>query len=313
MNVVYWLFYFVFAFGLSDLGCFFLMGILRFSEEVCNAFHKQALQYEAEARVQYEIGEQLFERLDFLKINPKYILDLGCGTGLFSKKLKKKYPKANIISLDFAHGMLLETQKKSRWHESKMQCVRADMHALPFSNNVFDLIFSNQVLHWSHHAPDLLRELNRVMHTNGCLMFTTLGPDTFLELREAKKSAFSHANTFMDMHDIGDILLAERFLDPVVDMEKLTVHYASFLALLKSLKKQGVRHINSKRNAGLTGKATWQAFEASVQKHQTETGKYPLTYEVVYGHAWKGEQCMTGAGVETSISVSDLRRNLQGA
>jgi malonyl-CoA O-methyltransferase len=289
------------------------MGIMRFSEEVCNAFHKQAGVYEAEARVQHEIGEQLFERLDLLKMNPKYILDLGCGTGFFSKKLKKKYPKAVIVSLDFAQGMLFETQKKSSWHESKMQCVRADMHALPFTNNVFDLIFSNQVLHWSHDISALMRELNRVMHTDGCLMFSTLGPDTFLELKGPEASAVSHANIFMDMHDIGDILLAERFLDPVVDMEKLTMHYSSFLALVKSLKKQGVRHINSKRNAGLTGKKAWHAFEAAVTQHQTKTNKYPLTYEVVYGHAWKGEQSVTEAGVEASISVSDLRRNLKGA
>ncbi|MDX2345370.1 MAG: malonyl-ACP O-methyltransferase BioC [Legionella sp.] len=281
---------------------------MRFSEEVCNAFHRQATEYEAAAPAQREIGEQLFERLDYIKINPKYILDLGCGTGLFSEKLQKKYPNAVILSLDIAQGMLLETQKKSYKPDTNMHCVRADMHHLPFENNLFDLVFSNQVLHWSTEPILLMREINRVMHTDGCLMFSTLGPDTFLELRDAKASGFSHANAFMDMHDLGDILLAERFLDPVVDMDKLTVHYPDFLALLKSLKKQGVRHVNQKRNPGLTGKHAWRAFEASVKQYQTKTGKYPLTYEVVYGHAWKGEQCVTQAGVETSIK--EIKWNL---
>jgi malonyl-CoA O-methyltransferase len=287
------------------------MVIMRFPEEVCNAFHRQAAEYEAAARVQRDIGEQLFERLDYLKIQPNYVLDLGCGTGLFSARLKKKYPKAVVVSVDIAHGMLVEAKAKSRWPKKSMHCVRADMHALPFKPNVFDLVFSNQVLHWSSEWPALMREVNRVMHAGGCLMFSTLGPDTFLELREEKPSAFAHANAFLDMHDIGDILLAERFLDPVVDMDKLSVHYGSLQALLRSLRQQGVRNMNTKRNPGLTGRHAWAAFEASVQQHQTETGKYPLTYEVVYGHAWKGEERVTSAGVETSISVSDLRRTLR--
>ncbi|MDF1646276.1 MAG: malonyl-ACP O-methyltransferase BioC [Legionellaceae bacterium] len=281
---------------------------MRFSKEVCNAFHRQAAVYETVALVQREIGEQLFERLSLLKMEPRYVLDLGCGTGLFTALLKKRYPKAVIVGVDIAQGMLVEAQSKYRWPQKKATFVRADMHALPFESNLFDLVFSNQVLHWSGQWPALMRELNRVMHKNGCLMFSTLGPDTFLELKEDKKAAFAHANAFMDMHDMGDILLAERFLDPVVDMDKLTVHYNDLPSLLRSLRKQGVRNINPERNPGLTSKRAWADFEASVKKHQTEGGKYPLTYEVVYGHAWKGEQRCTQAGVETSIPVSMLRR-----
>ncbi|MCH9755566.1 MAG: malonyl-ACP O-methyltransferase BioC [Gammaproteobacteria bacterium] len=284
---------------------------MRFSEEVCNAFHRQATVYEAAAQVQREIGEQLFERLSYLKIEPQYVLDLGCGTGLFTKQLKKCYPKAVVVGVDLARGMLTEARAKSRWPQKKMAFVQADMHALPFLNNTFDLVFSNQVLHWSNQWPALMRELNRVMHVGGCLMFSTLGPDTFLELREDKPTTFAHANTFMDMHDIGDILLSERFLDPVVDMDKLAVHYEDWQALLRSLRQQGVRNINAKRNPGLTGKRAWAAFEASVKKYQIETGKYPLTYEVVYGHAWKSEQSVTQSGIETSITISALRNTIR--
>ncbi len=283
---------------------------MQFSNEVCNAFHKQAAVYDRVALVQREIGVQLFERLNYLKMEPNYVLDLGCGTGVFTKLLKKKYPKAHIVGLDVAHGMLLEAKAKHRWSSKNTYFTRADMHALPFKDNVFDLVFSNQVLHWSTDWSKLVRELNRVMQTNGCLMFSTLGPDTFLELRAEGSHGFAHANAFMDMHDIGDILLGEHFLDPVVDMEKLSVHYDDWQALLRSLKDQGVRNMNAKRNPGLTGKGAWRTFEASVEKYQTPEGKYPLTYEVVYGHAWKGEQHCTKAGVETSIPVSALRLSM---
>ena len=277
-----------------------------FSNEICNAFHQQAPQYEAAARAQRVIGETLFERLSYIKLKPRYVLDLGCGTGLFSKQLQKQYPDAVIVGLDKAHGMLCEVGSASH-HVSR---VEADMHALPFQDGLFDLVFSNQVFHWSDAWPKLMREVNRVMHVGGCLMFSTLGPDTFLELRELEKTAYAHTNDFMDMHELGDILLAEHWVDPVVDMDKLMVHHDSLPKLLRSLKSQGVRNINPKRNPGLTGRTRWAAFEASVQTHRTDDGKYPLTYEVVYGHAWKGAQHQAEQGIETSIPLSSLRASL---
>lgn len=279
--------------------------------EICNAFSKHAHEYEQAAKVQNEIGNRLFERLDYLKISPRFILDLGCGTGFFTALLKKRYPKAEIIGLDLSATMLHFAKKKQGWF-SKWPLVKADMTALPFADGCFDLIFSNQVVHWSPSFATLTNELNRVMNSHGCLMFSTLGPDTFKELKQAWQMADNHvhANTFLDMHDLGDCLLAEHFLDPVVDMELLTVHYESLQQLLQNLKAQGVRNINPKRNKGLTGKQSWQNFESAYQALRTLEGKYPLTYEVVYGHAWKGEQRRLDQGTETFIPVSKIQRQL---
>ncbi|MCH9716536.1 MAG: methyltransferase domain-containing protein, partial [Gammaproteobacteria bacterium] len=209
------------------------------------------------------------------------------------QKLKKEGETEEDISFQKKNFMILDAQRY-------------------FKENSFDFIFSNQALHWGDMAI-IFNEIARVISPGGLFLFSTLGPDTFKELRMAWQEVdqAAHTNNFVDMHDIGDILLGERFLDPVVDMDKLSVHYGSLQALLRSLRQQGVRNMNTKRNPGLTGRHAWAAFEASVQQHQTETGKYPLTYEVVYGHAWKGEQRVTSAGVESSISVSDLRRTLR--
>lgn len=277
--------------------------------EICNAFNKHALEYEQAAKVQNEIGNRLFERLSYLKINPRYILDLGCGTGHFSLLLKKHYPQAEIVGLDLSDAMLRQARKKQGWRR-KWPLVNGDMSALPFTEGCFDLIFANQVIHWSQSLPHLNQELNRVMNRNGCLMFSTLGPDTFKELKQAWLSGdqYSHTNDFADMHDLGDCLLEEHFLDPVVDMELLTVHYASLKQLLQSLQAQGVRNINQARNRGLTGKEAWKGFEAAYHNLRTTEGKYPLSYEVIYGHAWKGEQRRFGSGTETFIPISQIRR-----
>ncbi|MBA2652358.1 MAG: malonyl-ACP O-methyltransferase BioC [Tatlockia sp.] len=277
--------------------------------EICNAFNKHAQEYEKAARVQNEIGERLFERLHYLKISPRYVLDLGCGTGRFTPMLKKLYPQAQIIGLDLSEAMLIQAKRKQGWRR-KWPLVNGDMTALPFADGCFDLIFMNQVIHWSQPLATVVHELNRVMNFNGCLMFSTLGPDTFKEIKQAWQLAdnYAHTNHFMDMHDIGDCLLAEHFLDPVVDMELLSVHYASLKQLLENLKAQGVRNINQTRNRGLTGKQSWQNFESAYQNLRTSEGKYPITYEVVYGHAWKGEQRRLGEGTETFIPVSQIKR-----
>lgn len=283
--------------------------MMNLKTEICNTFNKHAVDYEQAAKVQHEIGERLFERLHYLKITPRYVLDLGCGTGVFTLMLKKHYPKAQVIGLDLAHAMLIQSRKKQGWL-CKWPLVNGDMTALPFANGVFDLIFANQVIHWSQSLTAVISELNRVMNSQGCLMFSTLGPDTFKELKQAWHTVdhYAHTNEFTDMHDIGDCLLTERFVGPVVDMELLTVHYSSLKQLLQNLKAQGVRNINQARNEGLTGKKSWQAFEAAYEVAGTANGKYPLTYEVVYGHAWKGEQRRLEEGTETFIPVSQIRR-----
>lgn len=275
--------------------------------EISKAFNQHAAEYEQVAKVQQEIGTRLLERLHYLKIAPQRILDLGCGTGFFSRELTMMYPKAQIIGLDLAHKMLLQARKKQGWRR-KWPLVGADMLHMPFASGVFDLVFANQAIHWGQPLAQVFREINRVMKPNACLMFTTLGPDTFKELKDSWASAhqYAHVNEFPDMHDVGDCLMSERFLEPVMDMELLTVHYETLSKLLKSLKAQGVRNVNSARNAGLTGKTAWKVFEQNYSLLQTDTKKYPLTYEVVYGHAWKGEQRKTNDGIETMIPISQI-------
>lgn len=275
--------------------------------EISKAFNRHAAEYEVAAKVQQEIGGRLLERLHYLSMKPQRILDLGCGPGFFSQELARMYPKAQVVGLDLAQIMLLQARKKQGWRR-RWSLVAADMECMPFADGAFDLVFANQVIHWGGHLTSVFRELNRIIKPNGCLMFTTLGPDTFQELKAAwfGVNHYAHVNEFADMHDVGDWLMSEHFLDPVIDMELLAVHYESLPKLLQSLKAQGVKNINPKRNQGLTGKTAWQQFRQNYAAMQTNNGKYPLTYEVVYGHAWKGEQRKTEFGIETMIPVSQI-------
>lgn len=117
------------------------------TNEICNAFTKQAMSYEKAAKVQHEIGHRLLERLPYLTIVPQRILDLGCGPGTFSRELALMYPKAHVVGLDFAPAMLAQAKKKHRWRH-KWSLTAADMANTPFASGSFDLIYANQSLHW---------------------------------------------------------------------------------------------------------------------------------------------------------------------
>ena len=229
----------------TSLVTFSLAIIMTVTTEICNTFNKSASDYERFAKVQLEIGQRLFNRLDYLNIKPKRILDLGCGPGYFSKQLAAKYPKAQIVGLDLALDMLLQSKNKQGLFK-KWSLINADMRHLPFESGTFDLVFANQVLHWANPMMPALREVNRVMAVNACLMFTTLGPSTFKEILSSWSGVNSHAhiNDFPDMHDVGDWLMAEYFLNPVMDMESISLHYESLTQLIRALKSQGVKNIN---------------------------------------------------------------------
>ena len=280
--------------------------------EICKAFNKQASTYEKAARLQAETGQRLFERLQYFNIQPRRILDLGCGTGYFSQQLKQRFPKAQIVSCDLSAKMLEQVRTKHRWL-NKWPLVQADMQQLPFASQSFDLIFSNQVIHWAESMPSLFSELYRVLNHQGCILFSTLGPDTFSELRNSFSAIddYAHVNDFLDMHDIGDGMLQANFLDPVVDMEKLSVHFKSLTDLVRSLKDQGVKNIHSKRRRGLMTPRQWQSLTHAFESMKTEDGRYPLSYEVVYGHAWKNADRGIQRGNETVIPIRSIKRFVQ--
>jgi malonyl-CoA O-methyltransferase len=215
--------------------------------------------YEQYAVVSKEIGARLVTRLDYLKIEPNVILDLGCGTGWWTQALKVRFPQSLVVALDVSRFMLQKVQKKQSWFK-KQPLVQADMHHLPFANESIDLIFANQVL---LDTPELFDELHRVLSPNACFMFSTLGPDTLKEI-EGRPS-------YVDLHDIGDALLKCGFQDPVMDREDLCLHYPSLEKMQHALASQGL------------------VFELhQIQSTVMASGKYPLTYEIIYGHAWRG-------------------------
>ena len=257
---------------------------------ISESFSKAAITYDEHAALQVEIASRLLSRLDFIKINPKYILDLGCGTGYSLKNLSSIYQGSEIIGLDLAPGMLQYASAKNP--ESLFLCNDAEILAL--KSNSIDLIFSSCTMQWSQDLDKLLKEVYRVLKPGGLFLFSTFGPDTLKELSESWRAvdSYDHVNNFLDMHIIGDLLLQNKYSLPVVDQEYFTLTYSNILNLLKELKSIGANSIiGSNKQKGLYGKDAIKNLEKYYKDNfaikENESNILPATYEVIYGIAWK--------------------------
>jgi len=262
-------------------------------------FERAAKTYDAAAVLQREVATRLSQRLDYIKHQPKKALDIGCGTGFITHDLLKRYPKADIIALDLSLNMLQQTTSTNRsswkkWFSAKsnnLQAVCADAEQLPLKKQSVDLITSSLMLQWSNDLNKTFSGFHASLAPNGLLLFSTFGPDTLKEIREswALVDSQPHTSDFSDMHEIGDALLQAGFINPVTDMEVITMTYRSVRQLMKDIKNIGASNTHAGRSKGLMGKNKLQAFERAYEKFKTNEGLYPASWEIIYGHAWVGE------------------------
>ena len=240
-------------------------------------FERAAASYAAASRLESEVGARMLERLDYVKIAPRRILDAGSGPSREARALLRRYPRAQFLALDFALPML-----RRRFFDKRIP-VCGDLAQLPLAEGSVDLVWCNMALHWAADPAAALREFERVLAAAGLLMFSTLGPDTLKELRAAAGGARVHP--FIDMHDVGDLLVAAGFAAPVMDMEMIEVQYTQGKDLLSDLRGSGQTSARADRARGLAGRGFAASLRAGLEPR--------ATFEVVYGHAWKREQVKT--------------------
>lgn len=264
-----------------------------------------------------EIAGRMHERLALVKIQPRQVLDAGCGEGADLPLLQEQYAEAQVLGLDASQPMLAAARRRqanamssvnrllSKWLPSKMSAgagtgaglLCGDFAQLPFKNAAVDLIWSNLALHW-HPKPDrVFAEWRRVLRVDGLLMFSCFGPDTFKEIRSAFSEADDgpHTLSFVDMHDFGDMLVNAGFSTPVMDMETITVTYDSVDKLLADARAWGGNPLAT-RQRGLLGRHSWRRAVDFLERSRRSDGKIPLTYEVVYGHAFRPAPTTTSSG-----------------
>ena len=256
---------------------------------VINRFDRAAKSYDNAAILQEEVLNRLLQRLQYIRHQPATIIDIGCGTGKGIRGLQKHYPRAQVYAIDIAQQMLLQARSRYRFL-SRKRLLAADMERLPFAAECFDLVFSSLALPWSNDLGATMSEFARVAKPGALLLFTSFGPGSLQELVQSWRALddYPHVHQFVDMHDVGDIMLAAGFAQPVVDAETIRLEYRDFLSLLDDLRQVGSSNADFGRRRGLTTPRQLARLEASYREQGFENEKFIASYEVVYGHAWLG-------------------------
>lgn len=268
---------------------------------VRDSFERAAATYDAAAVLQQEVGERMLSRLDLVRRKPSTLLDAGSGTGGALPALAARYPQARLVAFDLALGMLHRARGRAPWWRNMVgrgpRAVCGDLERLPFAAGSFDLVWSNLALQWVNDLPRAFAEMYRVLAPGGLVMFTTFGPDTLKELRSAYAAAdrHTHVNGFVDLHDIGDMLVSQRYADPVMDMEHITLTYADVRGLMHDLKAIGAHNATRGRPTGLGARSRLERVVEAYEVFRRD-GRLPATFEVIYGHAWKPEPRLGPSG-----------------
>lgn len=261
-----------------------------------------------------EVGRRLMERLATVRVETSRVLDLGCGAGGDFALLKERFEAATICGVD---AVLPRLQRAGaapraglarflRRAEGPLR-VQADFGALPFAAHSADVLWSNLALHWSAAPHRVLPEWSRVTRVGGLVAFSAFGPDTLQEVSWAlgPLDARRHVMPFTDMHDYGDMLVASGFTTPVVDMERLTLTYSTLANLWRDVRALGGNAMLD-RAPGLHGRRHSERIAAAFEPLRDAAGRFPLTFELIFAHAWKGEPRTTSAG-ETIVRLQRSR------
>jgi malonyl-CoA O-methyltransferase len=262
-----------------------------------------------------EVGRRMQERLDVIKLQPQHWLAWEpVRSGLESIGLiQSRYPQAQChvyARQAQEREQALVILQKSWWQPARWLNPLQLHDEVPLKQ---DMLWANMVLHTSAEPLTLMGQWHQSLEVDGFVMFSCLGPDTLRELRSvyASQGWAPPAHEFTDMHDWGDMLVQAGFAEPVMDMERIELTFATPQRLLQELRELG-RNLHVGRPAGLRGRAWLGRLHEALGELAVpdQGGQLKLTFEIVYGHAYKPAPRLKVAP-QTSISLDDMRQQLQ--
>jgi malonyl-CoA O-methyltransferase len=266
-----------------------------------------------------EVARRMIERLDVIRIAPQQIINAGAGLGDDIGLLSQRFPGAAITAIERAPARLAAGERgwphaglAARWRAwrggPKVTWVAGDFGSVVLAPACAQLVWSNCALHWSARPDEVLKHWAPWLQTDGLLMFSAFGPDTFRELRQAGREAGLPAVTlpFVDMHDHGDMLIEAGLANPVMDVEILRLQWTDVAALFADLRSFG-GNAHRERSAHLLGRRRWQRFVDALDAMRNPQGQIELTVELIQGHAWRPPPRKPGV---STVALDQLRANL---
>ncbi|HJV60507.1 MAG TPA: methyltransferase domain-containing protein [Albitalea sp.] len=258
-----------------------------------------------------EVARRMAERLQIIRLQPERIVDWWSFLGASGELLARAYPKAQRVLVEPDEAMAARTREAHRaawWSPRRLlgEAVQVQPENAPLEASA-QLVWANMMLHAVADPPALIRRWQQALSADGFVMFSCFGPDTLRELRElyARLGWPAPTISFVDMHDLGDMLVHAGFADPVMDQETITLSWPDAGALLGELRTMG-GNLAPDRFAGLRT-PRWRArLERELQTLAGADGRLALRFEIAYGHAFKALPQIK-SGEPTTISLAEMR------
>ena len=246
---------------------------------VAVSFSRAAASYDSVAELQRNVGHELMSRLP-VGLSPQRWLDVGCGTGYFSRVLGQHFPHSEGLALDIAQGMLAYARPLG----GAQHFIAGDAECLPLQDNSCDVVFSSLALQWCAHFDAVLSEAQRVLKPGGVLAFASLCVGTLSELRDSWKAVDGqvHVNRFREFSAYQQLCAGSGLQVKSLHTQPHVLHYPQVRQLTHELKALGAHNLNPGRPEGLTGRARVQGLIAAYEQFRQPLG-LPATYQVVYG------------------------------
>lgn len=261
-----------------------------------------------------EVARRMAERLGVVRMQPAAVLDWWGWTGASDAELRKAYPRARRVVFEPNDALLARSREATQraWWALRRGAA-AEVRTAEPEPGAAGLLWANMMLHAVADPPALMARWQRALGVDGFLMFSTFGPDTLRELHALYRSLgwAAPGAAFVDMHDIGDMLIDAGFADPVMDQELLTLTWSSPQALLAELRQLG-GNASPARHAGLRTPRWLARLHAALAARAASDGRIAMSFEIVYGHAFKAAPRVR-ADAPTTVSVQDMRAMLHSA
>jgi malonyl-CoA O-methyltransferase len=278
---------------------------------------RQSVKQDAPPWLHQEVARRMAQRLELIKLQPAVLLDWWGFSGASHAVLAQAYPQAQRWVLEPTPELRTRAKNlgsRSAWWKlgrlgATLPCVLAPQEVLPQSVN---LVWANMMLHAVADPPRTFQAWHQAVDVDGFVMFSCLGPGSLrvLEALYQRLDWGPPMAQFVDMHDLGDMLVQAGFADPVMDQELITLSWPDAQALLNELRSLG-GNASPQRFQGLRTPRWHAALLRELGALQGEGGRIDLSFEVVYGHAFKAAPRIQIPG-QTIVSLDEMRALVRG-